>query len=70
MTLQRITAVPTALEIVVADAVLDPVVAVAIHDAIGNTVDIVVVGKFSKGCTLHEPKNSIANLKVIHFVDQ
>ena len=48
MTLQRITALPTALEIIIADAALDPVIAVAIHDAISKTVELVVVGKFCK----------------------
>ena len=54
MTLQRITAVSTALEIIIADAALDPVVVVTIHDAISNTVEFVVVGKFCKGCTLSQ----------------
>ena len=48
MTLQRIAALTTALEIVIAVSALKSsrLVAVKIHDAISKTVDVVVVGKF------------------------
>ena len=55
MTLQRITAlISTALEIIIVNVALRPLIAVAILDVISNALELVVVGKFCKGYT--EPK--------------
>ena len=46
MTLQRINALSTALVMIIAETALKSLVAVAVHDTLSDTVDIVVIGKF------------------------